>query len=372
MIPSIELESRTSVPTWLSYGAPPLTVLAALTVAAIPLVWIGVNPVTAYYQLFIDTPSNIGGISDVLRTTLPLFLAGLAVYVPLKAGLWNIGAEGQIFVGAVVGSYIGLNVGLPTYLLLPLMMIGAGVTASLYGAIPGYLRAEHNVNEIISSLMLTFAATTFTGYLLRGPMQGGGGQTATDRLPDGARLPSEFPLVGQIHPRLHVGVVVLVIAVVVVWLIMNKTRLGYEITFIGSNASAATQAGMSQYKVYVLVFVFGGFLAGLAGILEIAGVHGRLFEGFSPDYGFTAVAVALLGRNGPFRVLLAALFFGVLTAGGTSLAVTHSVPTALINIIVALVILFLLTAEFIKEYRIDIQFGNESKPNTEAGVEGAT
>lgn len=369
---SVELESRTSLPGWLSYGAPVLTILAALAVASVPLVWIGVNPIAAYFQLFIETPSDLGGISDVLKTTLPLFLAGLAVYIPLKAGLWNIGAEGQIFVGAVVGSYIGLNVGLPAYLLVPTMMLAAGIVAALFGAIPGYLRAEHNVNEIISSLMLTFTATTFTGFLLRGPMQGSGGQTATDRLPDAARVPSEFPLLGEIHPRLHVGVLVLVLAAVVVFVLMNKTRLGYEITFIGSNSSAAMQAGMSQYKVYVLVFVFGGFFAGLAGILEIAGVHGRLFEGFSPDYGFTAVAVALLGRNGPFRVLLAALFFGVLTAGGTSLAVTHSVPTSLINIIVALVILFLLTAEFVKDYRISIQYGRETGPDTGQNVEGAS
>lgn len=359
MSPALEFESRESLPRWLAYTAPLITVLAALAIASIPLLWLGVSPIVAYGEVFVAQPSSIGGIADILTTTLPLFLAGLAVYIPLKAGVWNIGAEGQLFVGAVVGSYIGLNIELSTLLLLPLMLLAAGVTAALYGAIPGYLRAEHNVNEIISSLMLTFAATTFTGYLLRGPMQGGGGQTATDRLPDAAQFPT------VLHPRLHVGVAALVIVAVLAALFLNRTRLGYEITFVGSNPAAAAQAGISTYKTYVFVFVIGGCLAGLAGIIEVAGVHGRLFEGFSPEYGFTAIAVALLGRNGVSRVFLAAAFFGVLTAGGTTLSITQNVPTALVDVIVALTILCLLTAEFVKEYRIniDLRGGSGSDPD---------
>lgn len=357
---AVELQSRESLPSWLAYGAPLFTILAALLVAAIPLLWLGINPIRAYDEIFFGTVSNLGGIADILTTSVPLFLAGLAVYIPLKAGLWNIGAEGQIFVGAVVGSYIGLNLGAPVYVLLPVMIVSAGLAGAAYGAIPGYLRAEHNVNEIISSLMLTFTATTFTGYLLRGPMQGRGGQAATNRLPDVAQFPTVF------HPRLHVGVVALVIVAVLGYLLLNRTSLGYEITFIGANPAAATQAGISRYKVYVTVFLVGGGLAGLAGIVEIAGVHGRLFESFSPGYGFTAIAVALLGRNGVSRVLLAAMFFGILTAGGTTLAVTQDVPNSLIDVIVALTILFLLTSEFVKEYRISIDLGRDP-----AGAEGS-
>lgn len=355
MSPNIKIESRSELPTWLAYAAPVVTVLLALAVTAIPLLSLGINPVSAYWEMFVTQPASISGMADILTTALPLFLTGLAVYIPLKAGLWNIGAEGQLFVGAVVGTYIGLHAGLPTIILLPVMMGAAGIAAALYGAIPGYLRAEHDVNEIISSLMLTFAATTFTGYLLRGPMQGAGGQTATNRLPDAARFPS------VVHPRLHAGVFVLLLAAVTGYLLVNRSRLGYEITFIGANPAAATQSGISQYKIYVTVFVVGGFLAGLAGILEVAGVHGRLFEGFSPEYGFTAIAVALLGRNGVGRVLLAAVFFGVLTAGGTTLSITQSVPTAVVDVIVALTILFLLTTEFIKDYRVKIDFGRSGE-----------
>jgi len=362
---SVDLQSRETVPRWLAYGAPLLTILAALVVASIPLLWIGVNPILAYDEIFFGTTTNLGGIADILTTAVPLFLAGLAVYIPLKAGLWNIGAEGQLYVGAIVGTYIALNVGLPTYILLPVMVLAAGVAASVYGAVPGYLRAEYNVNEIISSLMLTFTATTFAGYLLRGPMQGRGGQTATNRLPEAAQLPT------VLHPRLHVGVVVLLVVAVLGYLLLSRTRIGYEITFIGSNPEAAKQAGISSYKIYILVFLGGGFLAGLAGMIEIAGVHGRLFESFSPGYGFTAIAVALLGRNGVFRVLLAALFFGILTAGGTTIAITQDVPNALIDVIVALTILFLLTAEFVKEYRLDVEFGSDPEPDAEPGVEGS-
>ncbi len=363
MIPSVEFENRESLPPWLGYAMPLLTVLAALVVGAVPLLWLGVNPVLAYNEIFVSIPLSVRGIANILVTTVPLFLAGLAVYIPLKAGLWNIGAEGQLFVGAIIGSAIALNVEWPMYLLLPTMLLAAGFVGALYGAIPGYLRAKHNVNEIISSLMLTFTATTFTGYLLRGPMQGGGGQSATDRLPDAARLPT------VIHPRLHIGVGMLVLVAILGYLLLNGTRLGYEITLIGSNPAAAVQAGISQYKTYIIVFVLGGFLAGMAGIIEIAGVHGRLFEEFSPEYGFTAIAVALLGRNGVFQVLLAALFFGVITTGGTTISVTQNVPTAIINVIVALTILFLLTGEFIKNHRVSVSFGEQSQSET-AGVEG--
>lgn len=366
MIPTVAFKNRETVPTWFAYGTPLLTVIAALLVSAIPLIWLGVNPINSYYEIFVSNPTGVRGLSYILVTAVPLFLAGLAVYVPLKAGLWNIGAEGQLFVGAIIGSYLALNFEWPIYVLLPTMIVAAGIAGALFGAIPGYLRAEHNVNEIISSLMLTFTATTFTGYLLRGPMQGAGGQSATERLPDFARIPT------VIHPRLHIGVGLIIVIAVLVYLLINRTRLGYEITLIGSNPSAAAQAGISEYRTYITVFVLGGFLAGIAGIIEIAGVHGRLFEGFSPDYGFTAIAVALLGRNGVFRVLLAALFFAVITTGGTTIAVTQNVPTAIINVIVALTILFLLTAEFIKEHRIVINPERESDADTPSGLEGAS
>ena len=187
----------------------------------------------------------------------------------------------------------------------------------------------------------------------RTPMQGGGGQTATDRLPEAARLPT------VLHPRLHVGIGVLVVVGLAAYLLLSRTPLGYEITFTGSNPAAAAQSGISTGRIYITVFVVGGLLAGLGGIIEVAGVHGRLFESFSPGYGFTAVAVALLGRNGVSRVFLAAFFFGILTAGGTTLAITQNVPSALIDVIVALTILFLLTAEFLKEYRLHFSWGDE-------------
>lgn len=361
MSPSLEIKSRDELSPWLSYSAPVLTILVALLCGAIPLLWIGSDPVSAYMTVFVRKPMTVAGMADILTKALPLFLAGLAVYIPLKAGLWNIGAEGQLFVGAVVGSYIGINVDLPGYVLIPVMIIAASGAAALYAAIPGYLRAKHNVNEIISSLMLTFTATTFTGYLLRGPMQGRGGQAATDRLPDAATLPTVF------HPRLHIGVGALLIVAVLGYLLLNRTKLGYEIEFIGSNPTAAIQAGISKYKIYVTVFVIGGILAGFAGIIEIAGSHGRLFENFSPGYGFTAIAVALLGRNGVFRVLLAAIFFGVLTAGGTTIAITQDVPGALIDVIVALTILFLLTADFITEYRVSLSLGRDADSDPQVG-----
>ncbi|RXK47971.1 ABC transporter permease [Halorientalis pallida] len=354
MTVSVTVEHRESTPSWLRYTAPLLTGALALLVAAVPLLVLNVNPVEAYLVLFVGTLLSPSGIVNTLVTAVPLFLTGLAVYIPYRAGLWNLGAEGQLFFGAVAGTFVGVNADFSAPVLLGLMFVASGIVGGLYGAIPGYLRAKHDVNEIITSLMLSLAAVSLTHYLVRGPMQGSGGSAATESLPEAALVPTVF------SPRLHVGVVLLVVVAACIAVLMNHTSLGFRISFVGANVGAARQSGISEYRTYLVVFVLGGVLAGVAGIVEVAGVYGRLFEGFSPGYGFTAVAVALLGRNGVTRVLAAALFFGLLQTGGSSLAILMDVPTALVDVIVALIILFILTAEFFKTHRIDLRTGRNT------------
>jgi simple sugar transport system permease protein len=350
----VDVSAREDVPRWLTYGTPVFTVLMALAVSAVALVVLDVNPLAAYSTMFIGTVSNELGIRQTLVKAVPLVLTGLAVYFPLRAGLWNIGAEGQLYVGAITGTWIGLNVGAPMVVLLPLALLGAGITGAVWAGIPGWLRARWDVNEIITTLLLTFVAIELANYMVRGPMQGGQGNFPVSALlPDAALLPGLF------ETGVHAGIFVGLLAVAVTYVIVNKTRFGFEVTFVGSNPAAATQAGMSTFKVYVVVFLLGGALAGFAGFTEIAGVQGRLRPEFSPGYGFTAIPIALLGRNGAFRVLLAALFFALLFVGGSSMEVVYGVPAALIDVIQALIILFLITAEFIKSYEIDISVERE-------------
>lgn len=361
----VDLTAREDVPRWLGYATPVITVLAALAVSSVALIVLDVSPVAAYERMFVGTLTSELGLKETAQEAVPLILTGLAVYLPLKAGLWNIGAEGQLFLGAIVGTWIGVTVSAPIYLLLPLMFLGAVVAGAFWAGIPAWLRAKWDINEIITTLLLTFVAGSIKNYLVRGPMQGGRGNfPQSEMLPDPALLPS-IP-----GTTVHSGFVLAVLMVIATYFLMNSTRLGFEINFVGSNHEAATQAGMSKYKVYMFVFLVAGALAGMAGISEMAGVHERLRAGYAPEYGFTAIPVALLGRNGAFRVMLAGVFFAVLFVGGSSMEVAFGVPAALVDVIQALIILFLITAEFFKSYRVDFRIEREPKPSPGAAAEG--
>ena len=364
----MNLRPRENVPAWLAYGTPVFTVLAALAVSAVALVVLDVSPIAAYSTMFVDTLTSEFGQTETLIKAVPLILTGLAVYLPLKAGLFNIGAEGQLILGALAGTWVGLNVSLPLLALIPLMFVASAVAAGFWALIPAWLRAKWDVNEIITSLLLSFVALEIQSYLVRGPMQGGAGNfPQTARFSDAATIPaiSEIVNVGiAVFEGVHTGILVAILMVVLTYVMMTRTRLGFEITFVGANDEAAQQAGMSKYKVYILVFVLGGAFAGMGGISEISGLQGRLRASFEPGYGFTAIPIALLGRNSAIKVMLAALFFAVLFVGGSSMEVALGVPAALVEVIQALVILFLITAEFFKSYRVgfDIDFG--SSPTT--------
>lgn len=365
MAVSVEIDERRDVPLWLAYAAPVMTIVAALAVGAIALLALGVSPIAAYRAMFVDTVTSELGLTNTLVKAVPLVLAGLAVYLPMKAQLWNVGAEGQIYLGAIAGTWIGLNVSLPVWALLPLMFLAAGAAGAVWAGVPAWLRAKWGINEIITTLLLTFVGQNLLSYLVRGPMGATMGNfPQTDILPDAALLPA---IPGS---RVHVGIVLAIAAVVGVHLLVRTTKLGFEITFIGSNDSAATQAGMSTYRVYLFVFLAGGALAAMAGLAEVAGVQTRLRASFEPGYGWTAIPIALLGRNGAFRVMVAGTFFALLFVGGDGLSVSMGVPSALIDVLQALVILFLITAEFIKSYRIDVSVRGEPATPSGGSVEG--
>lgn len=354
---NVELTPRESVPRWMAYGTPVFTILAALAVSSLAFVALDVSPVAAYRVMFVQTLTTSFGLTETVSKAVPLIFAGLAVYIPLKAQLWNIGAEGQLFLGAIAGTWVGLNVSLPMVALLPLMFLAGGLAGAAWIAVPAWLRAKLGINEIITTLLFVFIAAEVKNYLVRGPMQAPGANfPQTAQLPVAARLP-DLPLVG--YPA---GIVVAVALVAGIYVVRNYTRLGFEVTFIGANDEAAEHAGMSKFKIYTLVLLAGGAVAGFAGVSEVAGVQGRLRAQFAPGYGFTAIPIALLGRNGAVQVMLAALFFALLFVGGSSIQTLLSVPAAIVDIIQALVILFLITAEFFKQYSIDLSLRDRPDP----------
>lgn len=355
------LSYREETPRWLVVSVPVFTVLAALAVGALPLLALDANPVAVYTEMFITTTTNANGIGRVLTKLVPLLLAGLAVYFPLKAGLINIGAEGSIYVGGIVATWVALSTSFPGALQVVAMAVVAMAVGGLWLLVPAFLLARWDVNEIIVSVFMAFIAIELNEYAIRGPLQGTTGFPASPSLPSAARLPT--------FAGVHVGILVVPIAVVGIYLLMNRTRTGYEILVMGSNADAAEQAGISKMRTFVLTMVVGGALAGLAGMIEIAGVQGKLISGFSPGYGFTAIPIALLGENGAFRVLLASVFFAVLFVGGISVSASFGVPTSLVNVIEALVILFLITGEFFTRFDFYLGFDRFSIGTAEVDVE---
>lgn len=351
----VELTPRQRVPTVLSVGAQVFTVVAALAVGAVALWAIDVNPLVAYDRMLIDTVTSPFQLTRTLNRAAPLILAGLAVYLPLKAGIENIGAEGQVYLGGIVAVWVALNADISGALLLPAIFLAGFAGGAVWAVVPAYMAAKWDVNEILTTLMLVFVAIQVNEFLINGPMQGGiGAYPRSDQIPDAAVL-LEFS-----GTDVNIGILLAVAATVFVYLLLNVTRTGYEFVLLGSNPDAARQAGVNAFRKSLLILPLGAAFAGLAGMVEIAGNQGQLGSHWSPGYGWTAIPIALLGRRGAFQTMLAGLFFAVLFVGGSSLGVSMGIPAAISDVIEALVILFLIAAEFIRSYRIDVKVDGES------------
>jgi len=353
----VEITPRNYAPPWASQVAPILTLLASLLLGSIPILAVGADPVNVYSSIFISPFSSVSSAFRVLNRTVPLLLIGLAVYLPLKAGVWNVGGDGQFYLGAIVTTWVGLNVAAPAYVIIPLMIGAAMIFGGLWAFFPALLRAKYGINEIITTLLMTFIGIQLNLYMVLGPLREEGGFPASETLPDSARVPDFGEIVPFVDVGLNISVLISLLFVAVIYVLVKKHTLGFEVDFVGENPDAAQQSGISTFRVIIYTMVIGGAIAGVAGMLELSSVQGRLQEGMSPGYGFTAVAIALLGREGPLRVVLAALVFGLLTVGGNAVAVQTSVSADIVDVISALVILFILASEFLQRFKISVDYG---------------
>ena len=365
----LDLTPRQRISPWLVASTQVLTVIGALLLASLALIAVNINPLEAYSIIFLDPFTNPFQATRILNRSAPLILAGLAVYLPLKSGLYNIGAEGQLILGGILTVWVGVNV--PS--MLGIASDGAAITllalaaASLAGMawviVPVVLYIYLDVNEILTTLMLVFTAEQFSRFLINGPMQASiGAFPRTSNI--GFSIPTLF------GTKVRAGILLALLAVAVTWLVINKTRLGYEIILSGSNENVATQTGIGTAKITVVVFTLAAAFAGMAGFLELGGNLGNLTPGWNPGYGWTAIPIALLGRRGAIQTMLAGLLFGVLFVGGLTIETTLGVPAAISQVIESLIILFLITAEFIKSYRVDLEFGGRSLRRTLSGLVG--
>ncbi len=306
--------------------------------------WGGVETaLTSLWQGAFGTPYDVG---NTLNKTTPLILTGLGVAIAFRARMWNIGGEGQFVVGAVAASAVGAYAwkNWPPIILTPLLLAAGLVAGGAWAALSGLMRTRRNVPEVISTIMLNFIALQLLSYLLHGPMQEASrAQPASEPLLERAMLPLIVP-----RTTLHVGLYLAVAAAAAVGLFLYCTRGGYALRLAGANPEAARVAGIDVDRTLVTAMLLSGGLCGLGGAVELSGVLGTLHEGYSPGYGFTAVAVALLGRLNPAGVIAAALFFGALTAGCGSMERIAGVSFALSYVIQAVTLLVLLAFQRVK------------------------
>jgi simple sugar transport system permease protein len=300
------------------------------------------------YQADGDTKPLIDAfypITESLTTATPYILAGLAVAIGFRCGLFNIGAEGQFFMGALGSAYVGYSiVGLPWFIHLPLALLGGAAAGAIWGAIPGFLKARFGAHEVVNTIMMNWIAFRLSDWLLFGPMKASGYRPVTPNVEASAELPRFFadPM------RFNWGfVLALVVAALVYWLLF-KTTIGFEIRAVGANPDAAQYAGMSVTRNFVLVMTLSGALAGLAGSAQVLGVDHWVGAGFSAGYGFDAIALALLGKSHPLGVVLAGLLFGILRSGATNMQSFARVPIEIISIIQGMVIVFIAAPDIIR------------------------
>jgi ABC-type uncharacterized transport system permease subunit len=316
--------------------------------------WLGLKFVlNGYGGLFQGALGSPKAITGTLVRATPLIFAGLAVALAFRCGLFNIGVEGQLAIGALLAAWVGVNLaGLPAVLLLPLTLLAGALGGFLWGMIPGALKARTGAHEVITTIMLNYIAAQLSGYLMTGPWRDPSPNNVTaqtSKIAEAARLP-------MLLPNLHWGVILAFLAAVAVWYFLWKTTWGFEIRTVGANSAAAKYAGINVTRNVVLAMALSGLLAGLGGAVQVAGVNYRDTLGFNVGYGFDGIAIALLGRNTPLGTVLAALLFGALRNGATLMQFRTQISADIISVIQALILIFVAAEQIIRWlYRVPKQ-----------------
>jgi simple sugar transport system permease protein len=361
---------------------PLLAVLAALLVGAL-ILWVqGVDPWEAYKAMFLGAFGSKNGLADTLVKSVPLMLVGLGIAIAFRGGVINIGAEGQLITGALFVTFLGVTFGekMPGAVGILLLLFAGALMGGLWGAIPGWLKAQLGVNEILSTIMMNAIAIQIGYYLLRGPMIDPAELAAGTNIPHSARLPKNLDMArftdmakalgftkrakeiglegyaAQIYgvlvepTRLHAGFLFAILMAILVYIFLWRTTIGYKIRAVGLNRHAARYAGINVKRNMVLSMTLSGAFAGLAGAVEILGLHHRMFEptSVSAGYGFTGIVAALFGGLHPLGIIPSSILFGGLLVGGDKMQRAMQIPQVLITAILGLIVLFVVSTDYFK------------------------
>ena len=332
----------------LFFGA--MALIAALLVGAVFILLAEASPVEAYKSLFDRSFGSINNFYGTLFRATPLILTGLAVAFSFRSGLFNIGVEGQYLVGAFAAAWAGFYfTNLPRIIHLPLTLIIAMLAGGIFAGISGVLKAKLGANEVINSIMLNYIATILTISYGIGRLNPVPGSPSTPAVLDTAKLKNLGQLIEQPAVRLHQGFIFAVIAAIVVWYLLYKTKTGYEIRAVGLNSHGAEAGGVNVAKTIILSMFISGVIAGLAGAGEVLGTQGRFIQGMNMGYGFTGIAVALVANNNPFGIIISGILFGALAQGGIGMNAI-GVPRDIVTIIQALVIFAIAISSVTRAY----------------------
>jgi ABC-type uncharacterized transport system permease subunit len=344
------IEQRPEPSALMRVGAPVVATVLTLIFGSIFFAALGHDPVATLHAFFIAPLNSLNGLSEWLLKASPLVLIACGLAVGFRANVWNIGAEGQLILGAIAASGVGLFWPNPeSMLLLPLMFLAGMAAGMAWAAIPAFLRARMNTNEILVTLMLTYIAILLLSWLVHGPW----------RDPAGFNYPQTalLPVAAMLEPfdysyRLNPSIFITMVAVVAMWLFTDRSFLGYKMSVSGAAPLAARYAGFRESAAVWVGLLAGGAAAGIAGMAEAAGPLGQLSPQISPGYGFAAIIVAFVGRLNAFGIVLGGLLMSLLFLGGEGVQMTLGLPSALTRIFQGVLLFFLLAADFFIFYRL--------------------
>lgn len=363
----IELERRPRASALYAILSPFIALVLTVIAGGIMFWLLGKDPVSALYSFFVEPLLDVWSLHEIAIKAAPLILIGVGLSVCYRSNNWNIGAEGQFIMGAIAGAIVPVVFHeWHSPLVLPLMLVFGMIGGALYAAIPAFLKANMNTNEILSSLMLVYIAQLFLDWMVRGPW----------RSPEAYN----FPVTRDFAPeailpeilasgRTNLGFVFAIVAAVLVWFMMRYTLKGFEISVLGQSERAGRFAGFSSRRMIWFSLLLSGALAGLAGIAEVSGNINKLQPVISPGYGFTAIIVAFLGRLNPLGIIAAGLFLALTYVGGEAVQLTLSVSDKVTRVFQGLLLFFVLSCDTLILYKIRLVFPGRAVPAAQQGAE---
>ena len=348
----IRLEQRPEPSAGMVYVSPVIAVVLTILTSMVMFALLGVDPVKAIVTFFIEPISSLDGVAELCVKATPLILIGVGLSLGFQANVWNIGAEGQLVIGALAGGGLGLAFfDQSSVFLVPAMLVCGVLGGMAWAAIPAWLKTRFNTNEILTSLMLTYVGLLVLSYLVHGPWKDPEGQNFPESrlFHDSALLPILID-----ETRLNVGFLLALLVVVAGWVLISRHIIGFQIKVIGMAPMAASFAGFKEKRLIWLTLLISGGCAGLAGVIELSGAIGQIVPTISPGYGFTAIIVAFLGRLHPIGVMFAGLLMALTYLGGDSAQITMNLPNAVTGVFQGMLLFYLLASDVLIKYRLRI------------------